>query len=368
MQAAVALTSLLATLSATPHEVPATDRRVLPVVIFTVTDTLRLTSRTDLLRRLDDAAQAEADLSAELMPAADPCTKLDSTAERFKCIAAQAGRDERKTLTDEVLIVSVAQTEVGERFSALLLDWRVTNQIVAETEREKVGSALRRLGIVARSPTLEARIPDDVQRFVSRLFSDTLRSRFREARYGVVELHLERSGCELRVDGQTLGGLGDAPVTRIVRVPPGRRQIDVNHPAMMPVTKTLVVEEGGVVQWRPDFVPQDQSAIVANQVVRWSGVAAGVTGVAIGLYAVVSAPDDNVCLDAGPGCSDFGAKPYYLADPVRYSSVAIGLSALGVTAAVSNWLLAQNERFPWLEIGLAVAAGAVGWLVPAVVP
>ncbi|MEQ9500109.1 MAG: hypothetical protein RIT81_24755 [Deltaproteobacteria bacterium] len=366
MQAAVALTLLVA--SSTPHEVPATDRRVLPVVLFTVTDTLRLTSRTDLLRRLDDVAQAEADLTAELMPTADPCTKLDSTAERFKCIAAQAGRDERSSLTDEVLIISVAQTDAGERFSALLLDWRVTNQIVEKTELEKVGSALRRRAIVARSPPLEARIPDDVQLFVSRLFTDTLRARFREAPYGVVELVLERSGCELRLDGQTLGGLGDAPITRIVRVPPGRRQVEVQHPAMMPVTKTLVVEEGGVAQWRPDFVPRDQSAVVANQVVRWTGIAAGVTGAAIGIYALVSAPDDNVCFEEDAGCPDLGAKPYYLTGQVRYSSVAVGLSALGVTAAVSNWLLAENERFPWLEIGLAVAAGAVGWLVPAVVP
>ena len=47
-----------------------------------------------------------------------------------------------------------------------------------------------------------------------------------------------------------------------------------------------------------------------------------------------------------------------------WASVALGLTALGVTAAVLNFVLAEDERFPWLEILVGIGAGAVGFGAP----
>ncbi len=372
---APALIALVA--GATPHEVAATDRPVLPVVIVSVTDAMEMTSRTDLLRRIDAEARARADLSVELMSGTDACLQSTSIGDRFPCLARLASRDDRPNLLDEILIVSVAPGERGDRLSGVLLDADTTNEIADSTPSSELGAALRRRAIVARAEPLEATIPDDVQRFVGRLLGDDFLAAFGRTEYGTVELLLERDGYELRVDGQTLSGLGESPVTRVIRVPPGRRRIEVRHPTLLPSTTDLEVAAGAVVQWRPSGELRDSSAVVANQVVRWTGVAAVVLGVGFGAYALATEPATQpVCFTLGADCPDVGRVPRFVgvSDPpdgepgdtngVRYSSLAFGLGAFGLTAALTNVWLAEDERFPWLEIGLAVVAGAVGALVP----
>lgn len=369
--ALVALT--LATSAASPHEVAAADRRVLPVVILSVSESMEMTSRTDLLRRIDGEARTRAELDVELLPGADACIQDTSVSERFPCLARSAARGDRPNVLDKILIVSVAAGSSGDRFSAVLLDVRIANEISQEASGADLGAELRRRAIIARARPLDATIPDDVQRFVGRLFDDAFLGAYGPNAFGAIELHLRHDGYELRVDGQTLSGVGLAPVTRIVRVRPGRRQVEIRHPTLLPEQTTLEVPLNGVVKWEPSTHSKDRTPVVVNHVVRWTGVAAVLVGAGFGVYALASSSDTEPhCLDLGGMCTNTPSTARYVghgdaahdeigsASGVRYSSLAFGLGAFGLTAAVSNLLLAEDERYPWLEIGLALVAGAVG--------
>lgn len=364
-------------------EIPAAERRTLPVVIVAPGKSMAMTSRTDLIRRLDEVAKAQTQLVVAPLPDAPSCLE-DASVSRFRCLTLLARADERKGAISELLVVSVVPSADHDRMFAVLIDTKIASELIdRSTNASTIDSQIRRHAIVARAEPLEINSPSDVGRFVEALFTGDFRAALERAGHlsslGTIALEVPKANFEVRLDGRALPGVTRPPVTHITEVAAGGRHLRLLHPEYELVETTLEVRANEIASWRPQLVPRRAVDRVANHVVRWGGVGVAAVGLGIGAYTALSTPQaDWYCFgeaDEG-GCAALNTTlrpvggtgaPHDAMLPnegLPWASVALGLTALGVTAAVLNFVLAEDERFPWLEILVGIGAGAVGFGAP----
>lgn len=363
----------LALLAAAPPdaELSAGERGLLSVVVVAPAGRMQSTTRSDMLRSIGNAARLNTNLVVQELQNAEPCLDQTQGGDRLRCLAIAAGADAEETTAPFFLIVSVLRTPKEDRLSAMLVDSTRANEIVVRTGPENADQAgvdILREAVRASVPQTAARDADEIEIFVRKMF-DQLRPVFSATGFwgelGTIDIEVDRAGLEISLDGKTLPGVTAKGRTRIVEVREGKRTLKLSGGNAVPVSTTMVIERNVTATWNP--VIEEVVVSYANDVVFWSGVGVGVAGVALAVVGIATpARTRSHCYqrNAGDRCEDLNTTFRSFdgrTGSVGAGQVAIGLVTASVTTLVLNLFLAEDGRFPWLEIVGGVVAGGIGF-------
>ena len=271
-----------------PNEVPAGERGILSVAVAAPTGRMFVTSRTEILEAIAEAAQEMTNLESQELERSATCLARTAGGDRLRCLALAARTEAGETAAPYVLVVSVLPAKGEDRISAVLIDAARANEIIEKTpeaEQSSVDVAILESAILMSAPQASARDASEVDHIVRKLFERNMQSVLRRFGHwgplGVIEIHADRDGLEITLDGKTLPGLTSRGVTRVVEVHEGQRAVALGGKDVVPVSTTLRVEHGVISQWNPEL---KEVVHAPNALVFWTGV--GVAAAGVGLTVV----------------------------------------------------------------------------------
>ena len=326
----------------------------------------------ELFLCLGDAALA----AYGIVPTRDPELPFSEVLRRL--------REEKVRWPRYLMVLSIRRVNAGDRVVTSLIDlWEVFRDLRARdlssgprgTELE---AAIIDDATPARSEAATVDSPGSLRAYLTHLFEVTLRPELERSShwrpYGTIAVRANVAGAAIRLDDRDIGET-EAGTTRLEAISPGRRTIAVVHPGFQAFEKVVELQPGETKKVDAELIAvPDQVAVGARIAVTWSGVAAGVAGVALVAYAVAKPKAYATCIELMEGAcegSDELAR-FGRIDPGLHSSpnghglpiAALGYSLLGMGAtwSLATLLFDSDQRPPWYELaaGLVVFGATLG--------
>jgi hypothetical protein len=291
------------------------------------------------------------------------------------------------------VITAVKQADGSARLTALLVDTESAIQAVHEavkdgkyqTKRDELENTIAQYSVKRTAPPKKIASGDvkmveaKMDEYLEELFTVEFRPAFEEkghwGPYGRIELQGAQAGLEIEIDDRKIGATKSTR-TLIGTVLPGDREIKLSLPGYIEDKKHVKVEkqQTSVLVMHLQKQP-DEIATTLNRTVFWSGVALAAIGTAVTTFALVKASNPGyhvVCLSKdgstnGCGSSEwlnFNAPtkdaPLSLTDNPNGSGLPIAplgysLAGAGVAWAVTTALFADDETYPFIEVGVGIA-------------
>lgn len=366
------------------------------------------TSSSEIIRMVSDLLRAHTNLDLVIL---DPALMRDCRG-RLGCLAL-AARDDyerselltpggdpipfrehvrrlraaRRAYPRYLLVLSNVTLEgQADRLSAVLVNTDLALTYHHESARrapdwedateEKINSA----AVVSEPARAQVANPEQTRAFLERLFTGPYRRAFEATSnwnpYGTIEIRSDLAGAAVVLDGQAVGTTQPG-LTRLEKVTPGTRVLELTHPDRVPYRTEVRVRAGRPARADVDLARALRpGSDLPRQVTLWTGAALAVAGTALAVYGATR-PEDGlrtVCFEASD-CSSgrrfvtFGYDPEIAttdASAVNPSGVMVaplGYSLAGSGAALGlGALLSDPEEVPWIAwiAGAAVGAAAYG--------
>lgn len=399
-------------------------RRKMAVAFHLSGSKLQHLDLTELISQLAATSSATTDLRPEPLPDASvaPCLTDEERAQSpFHCLVTAALLEAKVTppiqdpealealkarlvapvtdLPTYLLLVSARPSMGKDVVRATLIDTRAAARVIYALERpagEMTDDLYQQIGLWLATkgqdedPVVPARpaditSPDQLRAYLRQLFSEgsgggeagTPPDSFQEILeragawrpYGDLLVEGGVAGVEIYVDGALIGAM-QGPRHRLRGLRAGSHELVLRHPELEVFTARVEVRRGAESVMQADLRPNPKPvAQVMNGALLWGGAVVAAAGVGVLAYGVHEGQRVGVrCLHACPEGRDFARLGGDLSQPnpngtgLPIAPLGWGLAGMGLTWALSNALLGDDTRVPWVEVvlGLAVFGAGLG--------
>jgi hypothetical protein len=368
-------------------EISVGERRPFSWVYLSPAGQVAYASESALLHKVSSLLDGQTDFVVEPMPTGDVdlCLEPESS-RRLLCLVQQVESRDAQSLekqyklpTEVLLVVSVVPAERGQDS---IKAWGID---VAKARTMPAGAGeswLLQNAMLVEGFTRTARDEIDVDLTIEALIQELRSTLLPQGRWlatGNVQLNTPVDGAEIVLDGRNIGATEGGPL-RLSGVQAGRRTVRLSHPDFEPFEQAVEVSPGS----EPILMAELQqkpsgTAIVANEVLFWSGVATFVAGTAILTVSLVDQGDYAVGCIYPEGGSTEACSTNQFAAPGAPSSpgpndnpngtglplAPLGYSLMGMGAvwSLGTALFGDDHTFPWVELVSGATAFAASMAI-----
>lgn len=326
-------------------------------------------TRSEIIRGVDEALLAHTSLRAE---------PIDSALLAETCPEGKFGCFSRRLVRSELYaVISVVSLGEGSlRLAATLIDAKRARACPPNAGEE---ACIVTTAVIASAPP-QIVAAQEVMPRIRAFLLERSRHAFDAAKvwepYGALSIAFAEEGFEVQLDGETIGS-SSKPATRIERVLPGPRKVQLSRGSVSTRAEVVLVERAktATVAMTLDLDPHP-----LRTVLLYSGAGAAVAGVVLTTVAIVEAGSRGSivgCVGANVSCSGRFVGSGDVRDPRPLQPATgprgvllapLGLALAGGGAAWSIGSLLGDEPDPPLfealiGAGLMIATYAAGaWL------